>query len=820
MAKIMLKEWKILFDDHIIDCDVPGDITIDLYNAGIIDNPYFAENHKKIKWIPGRDFDYECVFIPSDDILSSENATLIFNGIDLFSDIYLNGKLLGSTENMFRAYKFDITRLIVRGENKLVVHMRSTLNEMDKFDTRGYYGVFNVKRLFVRKAQCHFGWDWAPDICGYGIWQDVFIEYGSKYKIEDNCIVADADGNLTFFTELNYNIRPMLAPDGVNVAINPTERNNDTLEYFISEKPFGDEFIEKTIQVDGKKQFCALIFKNPELWYPVGYGSQPLYNYKVRLMRGGKVCDEITGSLAFRTVELKERPKEGNQLGHELFVNGERIYVKGSNWVPIECFTGVVKDEKYKRLVSLAKNANVNMLRVWGGGIYEKDIFYNLCDELGIMVWQDVMLSCGDIPEEDPHWVKNMLSEVDYQVRRLRNHPSLVYWCGGNEKTGCYALQISKGDFFVNYTLQGYIRYLDDTRPYRRQSPYGHTDVANDTTSGESHYNSFERSLWGDVHKYREYVAEKVVPFISECAILGPCSVESLKKFFSPDKLWPMNEEWRDRLMDNPYGCARMDFAHRELYFSENLYGKISGLEEFVMKGMTAHAETLATEIEFSRFHNGVTSGFLNWMFSDIWPQATWAIVDYYCEPKAAYYRMKRAFSPLLVTFVYDGTDTNLAVIADGNVVFNGEIGYGIKTYDGKTLYNNTVAIDGLHNATAAFKVSSDCKRSGIYLYAEYIADGERRKSLYSPQLWSDGQFGSDYSFRIDKISENKAKITVCAKSFVKSLTVSFSDNCNITYSDNYVDMENGDEITIEAESDFPIDFSTLKVTDFHKETA
>ena len=544
-----------------------------------------------------------------------------------------------------------------------------------------------------------------------------------------------------------------------------------------------------------------------------------MYNYKVELERNGEIVHTETGRFAFRSVQLVEEPKGDSLLGYELKINGKAIFVRGANWIPIECFTGVVEDEKYDRLTDLAKNGNFNMLRVWGGGIYEKDIFYELCDEKGILVWQDIMLACADIPEDKPDWVDNMLREIEYQVKRLRNHPSLVYWCGGNEKTGSCGRHITKGDFFVNCIMQGLIAHLDKTRPYARQSPCSWTDVGNDISSGESHHNSFERSLLEGVDKYRSLVSEKVVPFISEAALMGPNTVETNKKIYPADKLWPMNELWDDRLMENPYGIVPLTFAQRQMKYAEDTYGKVKNLEDFTAKAMQVHAEAMRVEAEFARSNEGITAGFMNWMYSDIWPSGSWSAIDYWCEPKQVYYQMKRSYAPQLITFVENGKgETELVVVNDTLNAYSTAIRYGVKTLDGTVLYEANTAVNGLIGVYKE-KVNFDCNRADVYLFAEYAQNGENASVVYSPKLWSGVRFTSDYEVKMEKIDACTVKVTVKANAFAKSVFISMKDNYKYTYSDNYIDVEAGKEQTVVITANEPIDETQITVTDFAKMT-
>ena len=821
MTTLKLTNWTLCYNDKKVPASVPGDITIDLFKAGIVKDPYYGFNYVENTWIARTDFTYECELNADENLLKQESVVVNFDGIDVYSSIYLNGVLLGDTNNMFLKYSYEIKSLLKKGKNILSVKMKATLNEMDKIDSTGYFSIFNEKRLFVRKAQCHFGWDWAPKICAYGIWQDVYLEYGSACKIDNVYTVADEKGNLTVFTELNYTVHALFDANGIKIADSSFEFKSDTLNYYLSEKPFGDKYIKKSFPVVGRKNFACFKVENPQLWWPNGYGDHPLYNYKVELVRGGEVVFEKSGVVGFRSVKLIEEPISDNYLSYLLEINGKKIFAKGANWIPIECFTGVVEDQKYDRLTDLAVNANYNMLRVWGGGIYEKDVFYDLCDRKGLLVWQDVMLACSDIPEDKQDWVDNTVREVEYQIKRLRNHPSIVYWCGGNEKTGSYGRCITKGDYFINVILRGVIANLDNTRPYARQSPCSHTDVGQDGNSGESHHNYFERSLVDGMDVYREMVAEKRVPFISESAIMGPNTVEANKRMYPADKLWPMNDLWDDRLMENPYGSVPLTFAKRQMKYAEDTYGKVTTLEDFTAKAMQVHAEAMRAECEFARTGaEGETSGFMAWMYTDIWPSGSWSTIDYWCEPKQVYYQMKRSFEPRLVTFVQDKEkNTNLVVINDSNNPFTTDVRYGVKTFDGKVLFEDKALIDGLIDKVYNKKVEFDCNRFDVYLFAEYLENGEKKSNLYSPKMWKGVKFASDYKVETDIISKNKIKVTICANEFAKSVFISFKDNYKYVYSDNYLDVEKGESKSVVVTCDGEIDASQIVVTDFAKMT-
>lgn len=817
---IKLTNWTLKEEggSSVIPASVPGDITNDLHRAGVIEDPFFGLNHLHLKAWLDKNYVYAAEFSLESLPKKDEDIFISFGGIDLFSDIYLNGELLGKTDNMFKKYVYDIGKIVRKGKNAVEVRMRSTTKFMEGLDTKDYFGVFNVQRILIRKEQCCFGWDWSPNIPGYGIWQDVFVYIENKAKITDVHYTANSLGEATFFVSINYSVRSYYDNDGNFVEVK--KEHDDYIRVSLTDKP-GSDFSSVTVKqvpVSGYKSFVGFTKREVGLWWPKGYGDQPLYGYKVELVRDGKVISEKRGRMAYRDVSLEQRPLDTELLSYTLKINGKPVYMKGSNWVPLDCFTGCVTDEKYEKMIDLAVKGNINTLRIWGGGIYEKDVFYDLCDEKGIMVWQDLMFACADIPEDNEEWVKNASEEIEYQVKRLRNHPSLVYWCGGNEKTGSTGAKIVRGDWFVNVILRGIVGNLDGDRPFAKQSPCSLTDVANDLSSGESHKNSFELTIKDGFGKYRENVSQNVVPFISESALMGPHSRQTFEKIFPADKLWPINEYWYDRLMENPYAAIRMPFAEIERKFAAELYGEPACLDDFIAKGMLMHAQALQCECEYQRAGKGKTSGFLNWMYSEVWPSGTWSVIDYYGEPKEAFYQMKKSFAPVLMSFFRrkDGKTVLFGVndtLSDKEVCYE----YGQKTPGGEVLNcvkgKTTLDISGAFYAEVGFEIVENA-----YFYVTYRYDGEEVTTLYSPDFWSNEKFESDYVVKTEKISDNCVKVKVKANKFAKSVFVSLPDNFKYDYSDNYFDVEAGSEKEITITSTEKIDVEKIVVTDIAAE--
>lgn len=815
IKKILNWQLKDMIDGTVIPAHVPGDITADMYQAGLIEDPNYGMNHKQLSWITDRDFTYTGKFVITEEDYSYENIALVAKGIDTFADIYINGTHLCYTENMFLEYRPDMKHLVHVGENTIQVHMHSTTQKMSEINTDGYFGIFNIPRLFIRKSQCQFGWDWAPNMCAYGIWEDLYVSCEHRHRIDYVNYEAYINGDVTLFAELNYCTVPTIDYYGKCIEGTAEPAKGDKLLYTVLDC-HGKILDQAEGKVTGYRNFINLHIDQPALWWPAGYGEQPLYTYSVVLIRDGKQVSQKTGTFAFREVELVQKPISQDAIGFTFYINGREVHCRGSNWVPADCFTGTITEDKYDRLVKLAKNANMNMLRVWGGGIYEKEAFYNACDREGIMVWQDFMFSCADIPENDPAWTDLTTKECIYQIKRLRTHPSIVYWCGGNEKVGSYIRQISKGDNFVNYILHGVVAHHDRTRPYGKQSPTSFTDVGCDVTSGDGHVSSLETALHNGTVKYREHMANVVAGFYSECATLGPCSMESFCRFLPEDKLWPTNEVWDAHMTENPYAAKVIPFAERQKIYIAELYREPKSLQDFVAKGGLMYAEMLRAEIDYARFQRPRCSGFMNWMYNDIWPNATWSVVDYYCEPKQGYYAQKKAYAPRYCSFAQnkDGQDV-LFVLNDTHQKAHCRVTYGAKNLSGEILWSREYEADLKDNSIVYLPTEKPIPAS--YLFVNGTIADTPVHTLYSKDFWRSFCFESDYTYQIRSISDVCVEVTVKAKKFVKSLFISLPENEKYLYSDNYVDIEAGEEISIFITAENVIDCEQITVTDYAK---
>lgn len=788
---------ELIYKREWIDAKVPGDVHVDLFRAGKIRDPYFSDYSKECAWITEKDWLFKKTFIlPAN--FKKEKTKLIFEGIDTYSTIWVNGIKIGITDNMFREFAFDISELVNENEdNEIIVKVKSIKKMMETFEYQKYFACFNTARIFARKAQCHFGWDWAPELPATGLWQGVKIESKLKGHLENVQVVSRLSGEISFFVKVDR--KPTINELAQSKEAIKHEKIEDELLIQIYDE---DVICEKRIGVRGGKNHVTLEVENPKLWWPNGYGEPNLYNYKVTLIRKNVEIETISGRFGIREIELKQEPLKEGGFNFQFNVNKIPIYCKGSNWVPLDCFTGTINPEKYQTMLRLAKEAHFNMLRIWGGGIYEKEIFYEICDENGIMVWQDFMFACSDVPDDQPLFHELVIPEIEYQVKRLRNHPSIVYWCGGNEKTGSSGLKVSYGERMLHYIIRGICGDLDPTRPYGAASPRSYSDLGNDQDSGDTHCNCLEHSFKRGMTVFRDEIEKIKAAFNSECAIQGPSRYKSVIKFIPEDKLWPLNELWRFRYKDNPYNTLVEEYLDIQFDSGEILFGKCNNVKDFIKKAMTAHAEILRAEIEYQRCRKWTNSGFMFWMYSDIWPTGTWAVVDYYATPKMAFYAVSRAYNPLLVSIQQIQGDIKVYIsndlLEDLDVAF--EIGQ--KTIEGKVIWKesiNRISIDKNERINVASVGGKVQKISDSYLFASASNDKYSTRTTFFHDMWKDINW-AEPSLSLKELSEQFIDgeyiktVEITAKKFARAVNLNLNEKIYAFFSDNFFDLE-ADEV-------------------------
>ncbi len=618
--------WKLEDSrgDFKLEVEVPGDVFSALIDKGLMPHPYVGRNELLFRELEERDWIYRKVFRVEDTHV--ENVELVFEGVDTVADVYLNGVHLGRCEDMFLEYRFDVKGVLRPGENEILVKIASPVKHAITLERN--FGKLKprefIPRMYIRKAQYSFGWDWGPRLPSAGIWKGVHLELFDGGRLwGSTAYITDVDGpiHLTGYVEsLTGDLRDykvLVSVDGRDIGEFPLRR--------IGEK---------------KAKFEGLVEEHLSLWYPLGVGEPSLHDFEFRLVEDEKVLGEEKKRIGLRTVDIiRERDEDGESFIFS--INGERVFVKGANWIPVDTLTGWMRDEDYEELISMAENANVNMLRVWGGGIYEKEIFYRLCDEKGIMVWQDFMFSCAEYPDH-LEWFRNLANEEARQnVIKLRHHPSIVLWCGNNENNWGFEEWdfvnvfngMHLGDRLYLHDFPKICSEEDPSRPYWPSSPYG-GERANSENAGDTHV----WHVWSGWKDYREY--ENVGGrFISEFGFQSAPAPQTIEFFTKEDGIFT-----EDMLHHN----KQIEGMERLMKFINSEFGVVGKLEDVVHLSQFIQAEAIKYGVEHWRSRKYKTAGVIYWQWNDVWPVFSWSAVDYFKRGKALYHYTRKIYSDVL----------------------------------------------------------------------------------------------------------------------------------------------------------------------------
>ncbi|MGG3562674.1 glycoside hydrolase family 2 protein [Neobacillus rhizosphaerae] len=664
---------------------VPGDVHSTLIERKLIDDPFYGHNDLKCQWVEEKVWWYRTTFELHDEIQKGDRYELIFDGLDTFATVYLNGVELGSTENMFISHTFEVARELKQGKNVLAVRFDPvTVNVKDK--VQYYWSGFSKKRIWTRKAQSHYGWDWGPRLVAAGIWKDVRLEKRSTAKIDHvfaRTTSIDA-GKATL---------------EVDVDITSYAREKE-FEILISLNDGEEKITTKKVKVNRKKAVAVLEVANPKLWWTHDIGMPHLYELTVELLADGAIIDEKQEDIGIRTIEVRRRDENG-EPSFTFVLNGEKIFAKGANWIPIDSFIGAVPDTRYKHLIKMSKDANMNMLRVWGGGIYEKEVFYEECNRLGILVWQDFMFACALYPDYNKNFMANVREEIIHVVKRLRNHPCLAIWCGNNENDWLYEALNSSGEIthpfygekIYHELMPELLEELDPTRLFWPSSPFGGNDH-NSREEGDTHnwqvwHGNIEPRVFGEPQRvnysieglsFKNFKTDTTL-FASEFGMHASSNRYTLERNIPKEQFfWGSDEmSYRNKDIHHPKGILLM----------EGYTGAPKDLDEYIAFSMLTQAEGLKFGIEHYRRNKPHTSGALFWQLNDCWPGTSWSVIDYYLLPKASYHYARKFFSPIVLTLdVVPGEDIKVWVVNDRLEAYMDEIELAVYHFNGEKVFS------------------------------------------------------------------------------------------------------------------------------------
>ncbi|WP_281616007.1 glycoside hydrolase family 2 protein [Flammeovirga sp. SubArs3] len=644
---------------------VPGCVHTDLLNHQLIKDPYFGENEKKVQWIDKKDWEYKTTFTVNS--IEDQKQQLVFEGLDTYADVYLNDKKILTADNMFRSWTVDVTGKLKKGANELKVYFHSPIKTAEPlWDAVGYplyainddakTGNTGERKLSVmtRKAGYHYGWDWGPRLVTSGIYRPIYLKTWNAVSVDN---IRYQQKNIS---EKNVDIL-------TTVQLNVLENTNVTIDVLDAQS--GKKYASKVVKV--KKgdvaQELAFNIKKPKLWWTNGLGDQHLYPMKVVIKQGDEILDENVQNIGIRTVNLiTEKDHIGESF--KIRLNGHDVFMKGTNYIPGDMFLDRVSDEKMEETIKACAEANMNMIRVWGGGTYEKDLFYDLCDKYGLLVWQDFMFACSLYPG-DEKFVENVKAEVKDNVIRLRNHPSLAMWCGNNEiEWAWFGWGIQKqmnwseadstkiiNDYFRLFTkeIPDVLHQFDD-KDYWASSPYFRKYGDHLETKGDRH-------LW-DVWKGPkswDYYKSHVPRFMSEYGYQSYPEVEVMAKYVAKDELNLWSKGMRNH--------QKAKFGNKRIMKNVTKEFDVNGknFEKVVYASQLYQAYDLKFAIETHRRKMPHCMGSLYWQVNDCWPVASWASIDYLGNWKASHYRIQEAYQPVISSVSFDDETFNVYVVSD-----------------------------------------------------------------------------------------------------------------------------------------------------------
>ncbi len=662
-------------DTDWLPATVPGCIHTDLLAANAIPDPFYRDNEKAVLWVGEADWVYRRTFDAPEDFLRHEHVVLRCAGLDTLATIWLNGRLLGRTDNMFRTWEFDARPFLHPGENDIEIRFDSALRYGQAKLAERYIHSWSTEdhKLpggnYVRKAQCHFGWDWGPQLVTCGIWRDIELAAWDTARLADVHVQQDhtTPGVVTLTCALQIE-GDTAVPLTAHVAI--------TLD--------GEEKRVEAAAANGTA-VARLPIANPQLWWPNGLGKQPLYTVKIELWdENGRVLDQWQTRLGLRTLELVRQQDEWGESFH-FACNGVPFFAKGANWIPADSFITRLTAEKYADLLGSAAVAHMNMLRVWGGGIYEQPVFYELCDELGLCVWQDFMFACATYPTFDDAFMANVAQEARETIRRLRHHPSLALWCGNNEleqglvQSSWNQWAMSWADYGILFDdlLAALVAELDPETAYWPSSPHTpHDDRRfwNDPRWGDAHI----WDVWHGMEPF-EYYYTCFHRFNSEFGFQSFPEPQMVRTFARPE-----DENITSYVMEHhqrsPSGNAKIMHYLLDWFRLPGTFDMTLWLSQILQGMAVKHA------VEHWRRTMPRGMGTLYWQLNDCWPVASWSSLDYDGRWKSLHYMARHFYAPLLLSAIPNLEDGTVAVHATNDHLraVSGELRWTVTTAQGE----------------------------------------------------------------------------------------------------------------------------------------
>lgn len=613
-----------------IPAEVPGCVQLDLSREGYLPEDLFmGMNILKTEEFEDWEWWYKRSFTAPEE---REEVYLVFEGVDCVAEYFLNGEKFGESANMLIAHEFEVGKYLRDGENELTVHIKSPLVEAHKadVDVSQTMSWLSAERVVLRKAAHAYGWDIGGRVVTSGLWREVRLEVRDKIRFNQVYVQTRETGcHIVFDLICKW-------ADLKEIEVEFEGSCGEDSHFLVRQKNRATKLSRIVVEI-----------KNPKKWFPYGYGDPNIYDSKARIYYKGELVHEEDFSFGLRTVALERTDTTDGVNGRFGFwINGVQVMCKGSNWVPVDIIHS--RDaSRYEEALALVKDCGCNILRCWGGNVYEDHAFFDFCDRNGIMVWQDFAMACAPYPQ-DEGFKKMIQAETEAVVRKLRNHPSLVLWAGDNEvDIVMYSFGMKGKDYKITREwIPEIINRNDIGRPYLPSSPYLSDEVfekRNIAAISEDH-------LWGARDYFKtDYYRNSPAHFVSEQGYHGCPSLESIRKFISPDKVWPYkdNEEWILHSSDQKGNPYRVNLMEKQV---AQLFGQVpEDPEDYILASQISQAEAKKYFIERMRAKRPLKTGIIWWNLLDGWPQMSDAVVDYYFNKKLAYYYIRRSQMPFVI---------------------------------------------------------------------------------------------------------------------------------------------------------------------------
>ncbi len=817
-SKSLSGSWQVrqVGKPETYPAQVPGGAHTDLLAAGCIANPFVGDNELRVQWVAEQDWQFSRTFDVSKELLAEDRVYLVCDGLDTLGKVELNGKPVGSFKNMFVPYRWEVKNLLKESGNQIVFTFDSAVRyareHEEQFALSGVQPWSIMGGPYVRKAPCHFGWDWGPMLPPVGIWKDLRVEGYSLACIED--------------VHLRQHVKDGKATISADVTVDRWDRTPIQVVMKVT-APDGKTW-EQTAQVDGSRGKVAVEIANPQVWWPNGYGEQPLYSVAVSLRVGQRELDDRSYKLGLRAIELRQQPDEWGE-SFTFVVNGVPVFAKGADWIPADSFPTRISDEYIEGLIRSSAEAHMNMLRVWGGGFYEEERFYDLCDRYGILVWQDFVFACNRYPA-DAAFFDNVREEAVQNVRRLRHRASLALWCGNNEmeqgwadwgwnKPNDPAVQRLKigYDRMFHHLLPDIVAAEDPDRPYWPSSASSGIPFSdpNSQQRGDCHY-------WDVWHGRKPFTAYRTQypRFMSEFGFQSLPPLETIKAY-ADEKDWNMTSYIMEHHQRSWKGNGLMIAQMTDTFRMPKDFPAL------VYLSMVLQAEGIRYGVEHWRRHKERVSGTLYWQLNDCWPVASWSSIDYFGRWKALHYLARRFYAPVLLSIEdheenaqmdiwltndladpWQGTVEWKLVTLSGDVLESGKQDAALKPQESKRLFSR------------AFDLKPDQKRNVVFV-AELKQGGERIASTLATFAPSKFLELADPQLKAEVKQEgSQAVYTITGRSLARFVELRLS-GADVVFSDNYFDLPAGS--TVQVHSPIPTGWSidqvrkALKVTSLYQ---